>query len=90
MEFAHFVKSRKKRKNNGIFQKWKPTILRLGMEAEKHCPKIARCCVKTAIEPNQVIKQLKIKNFGHKKSPTSCELNGLLNRITDKNNGIQA
>src|SRR3989344_2763162 len=52
LAFVHFVKSRKKIKNNGIFPKWKPITLLLGMRAEKRLQRIARCCVKKTTEPN--------------------------------------
>src|SRR3989338_2652572 len=52
MEFAHFAKSRKKRKNNGIFLKWKPITLLLGTRAEKRLQRIAKCYARNTTELN--------------------------------------
>lgn len=50
--FAHFAKSRKRTRNNGIFQKWKPTTSRLGTKVEKRLQRIAKCCARNTTELN--------------------------------------
>src|SRR3989344_2545544 len=67
MAFVHFVKSRKKIKNNGIFLRWKPTTSHLGTRAEKRLQRTAKCYARNTIEPNQEysmkISKIKVKNF---------------------------
>jgi len=63
MAFVHFVKSRKKIKNNGIFPKWKPTTSCLGTRAEKRLQRTAKCYVRNIIELNLEYNMKKLFNW---------------------------